>query len=360
MTAFLALYYYIFLTIFIKPSNINESLQWLLSYTGIPGEERSWGHWELKSIFLSVLGLGRTILTSEFLFGIPEFMSAATNTFPYKIFVEEKWLGQSFQLWQLKVGAVLLGLSIVLLLMLVGEVVKVLFRSCCEKQLRFGFEIAVVLCYLLPAIVFFSWWEPSNNEFWISPWYAICMVSGFVLANSSSDHLYLIAGLSGLVLCIVNGFFGVYPRLNPKNDYWLETEKAVSNQAKNGDLILEYTYMAVSYAHYLSNAKVVELPTYIICQNPKELSNAMNDYLEKNKIHGYIYLGPIATEVGYSKISLYPNLTHCDQQVSLFIGRLYPLTELIDVGGKKIPRLTAASFQNWISEHLTIEKISAR
>jgi hypothetical protein len=342
----LAVYYAAFLLVFIKPTGAGGALQWMESYLAAPQEMRGWGHWTADSLYLVFVGIGRSVFTTEFAFAFPAFAQYMVKQFPDKILVEEKWFGTHLPPWLPEVGvALLIGAVLAVCAVLIAGIIasRDLLRIERRKDL---YAIACVLCYVVPATIFFAWWEPTNNEFWIAPWYAVVLLLGIILAGRDWRYTTLCVTASAVLLIACNGILGVYPRLDPKSDYWLARQEPIARIAHSGDLIVENGFMAANYLEFLSDARVFRVDGADHTQSA--LEQALRYDLDAHPDTKSVYLTDLVTDATARSKLRAP--TPEDTVLERFSKDLPPPAEWIVINGSRLARYDAPRLHAYLSE----------
>ncbi len=338
MCSTLVVYFSLYIDAFVNSQSTGESVAWLMSYTATPSESRGWGHFSLASLLLVCVGLARTVISTEFAFAIPQVYDYFHNVFPAKILLEEQWFARQFSSTAVYSGLVVLCSATVLVCTTVAVAVVGLHRffQTADDQLKHAFYSTV--CWLLPAFIFFAWWEPQNNEFWISPWYGIVIIIGLILTTSVSRFLIFLVSLSAVFLVVCNGLFGVLPRLSPESDYWQVRQGALARHAGRCDLVLEFGYLPVNYLMFMSEARI--FPIEAGGETEAIILQSLRNELELNKSTKAVYVTDLVWNAT-SVTSPYPAAK--SQIVERFSQRLPAPDEWIEMGGRRIAKYDAST-----------------
>jgi len=348
----LAVYYAVFLLVFIKPAGAGGALQWMESYLAAPQEMRGWGHWSVGSLLLVFVGIGRSVFATEFAFAFPAFAQYMVKQFPDKILVEEKWFGTHLPPWLLEIGLALLFCAVLAVCaVLVAGVIasRDLLRAGRRKDL---YAIACVLCYLVPATIFFTWWEPTNNEFWIAPWYGVVLLLGIAVAGKDWRYTTLGVTASAVILIVCNGMLGVYPRLDAKSDYWQARQGPIARIVHFGDLIVENGFLAANYLEFLGDARVFRVDVFDHTQ--PALEQGLRHDLDAHPDTKSVYLTDLVTDpTARSKLrGPMPE----DGVLERFSKDLPPPAEWIVIDGSRLARYDAPRLHAYLLEKKVLGK----
>jgi hypothetical protein len=346
MFAALAVYYTLLLIIFIKPGSIMAGLQWMMSYMVVAGDPTGWGNWNAKSLALAFVGIARSVFTTEFAFGIPAIASRVGAMFPDKILIEEQWLGAQFPLWFLEIGIALLACAVVAVCAVLCAGALAIINLVRDQRPTNWYAITTVLFYLVPATIFFDWWEPINNEFWISPWYAVTLFVGIAIA--SKDWRFAAPGVAtaAVVLAVLNGLFGVYPRLDARADYWLMRQQPLARIATRDDLIVENGFMAENYVEYLSEAHVIRADSR--GATPETIVQSLKEALDSMPNPGSVYLTDLVTDTTSTSNPLHIAISN-GETIERFVNELPPPTEWISIDGRRLARYDAQMLRAYLA-----------
>jgi hypothetical protein len=193
-----------------------------------------------------------------------------------------------------------------------------------------------------PATIFFDWWEPINNEFWIAPWYAVCLLLGLVIA--SENWRFAVSGVAAAAVTLgaLNGPFGVYPRLDTRSDYWLVRQQPLARIAGRDDLIVEAEFMAENYIEYLSEARVFRVDYR--GATPATLAQSLKETLDSFPQTRSVYVTDLITETNSASNPLHIVMPNADI-IASFFKMLPPPTEWITVDGRRLARYDAATLR---------------
>jgi hypothetical protein len=272
--------------------------------------------------------------------------------FPDKILVEEKWFGTHLPPWLPEIGVALLICAVfaVCVVFVAGIFAsRDLLRIERRKDL---YAIACVLCYVVPATIFFAWWEPTNNEFWIAPWYGVVLLLGITVAGKDWRYATLGVTATAVILIACNGILGVYPRLDPKSDYWLARQEPIVRIAHFGDLIVENGFLAANYLEFLGDARVFRVDVFDHTQSALE-QGLLND-LDAHPDTKSVYLTDLVTDATArsSLRSLQPN----DDVLEQFSKDLPPSGEWIEISGSRLTRYDAQRLHAYLLEKRVLGK----
>ena len=346
MFAALALYYALFLIFFLKPAGIMQGLHWMTSYLGSPGESREWGHWNFNFLGLQFVGIARAVFTTAFAFGIPAIASYVGAKFPNKILVEEEWFGNQLPQWVPEIGLGLLACAVlsVCAVLLAGAFAS---RDLLRDQRRKDWHaITSVLCYLVPAAIFFDWWEPTNNEFWMAPWYAVVLLLGITIASKDWQNAVLGVTACAVILATCNGLLGIYPRLDAHSDYWLARQEPIARIAHRDDLIVENGFMAGNYMEFLSNARLFRADSR--GGSAAALVQALREDLDSYPDTRSVYVTDLVTDTTTLWNPLHTSRWN-DETIERFFKDLPTPTEWISVDGRRLARYDAPSLRAYLT-----------
>jgi hypothetical protein len=342
MFAALALYYALFLIIFIKPDSVVAGLRWMMSYMVVAGDPQGWGHWNVNSLALAFVGIARSVFTTEFAFGIPAVTSRVGAMFPDKILIEEQWLGAQFPRWQLDVGLGLLACAVAAVCAVLCAGAVAFINVVRQRRPANWHAIASALSYLVPATIFFDWWEPINNEFWIAPWYAVCLLLGLVIAGETWRYAVSGVAAAAVMLAALNGLFGVYPRLDAQSDYWLVRQQPLARIAGRDDLIVETGFMAENYIEYLSEAHVFRAD--FRGATPATLVQSLKETLDSFPQTRSVYVTDLITDTTTASNPLHIVMPNADI-IESFFKMLPRPAEWLTIDGRRLARYDAPTLR---------------
>jgi hypothetical protein len=346
MFAALALYYALFLTLAIHPDDFNSGLRWMMSYTASAGGPQGWGQWSPHSIALAFVGIGRTLFTTEFAFGIPAVAQQVSALFPTKIIVEEQWLGAQFAPWALKAGFALLACAVIAFCIVPGMAAVALVQAIRHRRDANWHALSTALAYLLPATIFFDWWEPINNEFWIVPCYALALVLGLAIASANWRFAVPGVAIAAAILTLLNGVFGVYPRLDARSDYWIARQQPLARILTRNDMIVENGFLAGNYIAYLSDARLFRTDYY--SASPQLLRLSFKHALDAAPTIRSVYVTDLVTDTTATSNPLHVRLPN-GGILEQFFQSLPPPNAWISVDGRRLGRYDAVSLRAHLS-----------
>jgi hypothetical protein len=318
------------------------------SYMQVAGDPTGWGNWNVHSLALAFVGISRSVFTTEFVFGIPTLASRLGAMFPDKILLEEQWLGAQFPPPLLYVGLGLLACAVVAVCAVLCAGALAFINSVHHHRQTNWHAIATASFYLVPATIFFDWWEPTNNEFWIAPWYAVALLLGITI--SSENWRYAVPGVAtaAVILIALNGLFGVYPRLDAKSDYWLVRQQPLAHIATRNDLIVENGYMAENYIEYLSAAHVFRVDYR--GATPEKLVQSLGETLKSLPGTKSVYVTDLVTDTSATSNPLHIDISNGDT-IERFFKALPPPTEWLTIDGRRVARYDPQMLQKYLSKN---------
>lgn len=345
MFAALAVYYVLFLLVLVRPADAQGVREWLMSYLSTPGQTQ-WGHWTITSPLLALVGIGRSIFAIEFAFAFPAVVKQVHVQFPNKILVEEEWFGAHLPSWFPEVGLLLFCCAFL------AVCAVVLAAACASRDLlrrerrKDWHALASVLCYLVPAMIFFDWWEPINNEFWIAPWYAVVLLIGITIAGKDWRLAAKGVAVCAIILITFNGLLGVYPRLDRHSDYWLARQEPIARMAHHDDLIAENGFMAASYMEFIGPAKVFRVDFH--AQSVAALKRALRDKLDALPGTGSVFFTDLVTGTAFPVNPPQVRAPNDDIIAHFFESLPLPIEWLV-VDGRRLARYDVASLRMHLS-----------
>ncbi|WFU18778.1 hypothetical protein [Bradyrhizobium sp. CB3481] len=345
MFALLAIYYVLFLLVLVRPADEQGVREWLMSYLSTPGQTQ-WGHWTIKSPLLAFVGISRSVFAVEFAFAFPAVVGQMHAQFPNKILVEEEWFAAHLPSWLSEVGPMLFCLALLAIFAVVLAAAYASRSLLREDRRRDRHAVASVLCYLVPAAVFFDWWEPINNEFWIAPWYAAVLLFGIVI--SGKDWRFAAKGVAVCAIALIsfNGLLGVIPRLDKHSDYWLARQEPIARAAQRDDLIVENGFMAASYMEFIGPAKVFRIDFY--AQNQATLKRLLLDKLVALPGTRSVFLTDLVTGSAGAKPVDGPKPN--ESVIAHFVESLPPPAEWTIIDGRRLARYDAARLRTHLAQ----------
>lgn len=341
----LGLYFTSFLLLSVKPNGMAEGLRWSASYLGQVEKPDAWGNWRASSPVLALVGLGRSIFTVEFAFAKPAVTQLVAQKFPAKVLVEEVWFASRLPPHLASAGFALLVSAVSALGVCVVSAAIGLRQAWTQDRGTRRHAVASVACWLIPAVAFFTWWEPTNNEFWIAPWYGGVLLIGIGSASSRWKHAVTAVAASAVILTIHNGLLGILPRLEAQSDYWLVRQESIARLAQANDLVVEYGYMPPYYLELLSTARVFDVNRHGVLA--REMLLSLGEELDARPETRSVFVTDMVMNSTSGLSGFSPAR---DAVVGEFSRSLPPPAEWFAVEGGKLARFEAAALRGTLSK----------
>ncbi len=208
------------------------------------------------SIPRNIIGLGETIVSGNFLFGYPAFVSSITSLFPGRMLHEEIFNGQRAGFVSRIVPlATLCGLAVIGVMILYGGMTR---KGELRPAIFRNKNILTISLWLVSYIAFMMLWEPGEG--WI-----MCLVPlwGFatpVLLEPVYRKTPVLVVLLALFLFVHNYTGGILLRCNKENDYVQKKSEWYTHNTSEDDLILSLDKGVYDqYLRYFTKAKVINL-----------------------------------------------------------------------------------------------------
>jgi hypothetical protein len=231
---------YILVAVLIEGStSISDFMKWITYYSHALPE--NWkGYNPFKLILNDVIGMSRSIVSTQFLLTNDSILDLINKLIPGKSLSEEQYLLRNMT--SLEFFLVIAGTAVAALIQVI-LLVK-LFKKFLTKEFRklHVFEFL----YLLIFITFFTVWSSENPEFWISISLIISIiVYGNNLLSERNKKLFLVA-------LIIQNFFGfILYVVNEENDIYLKEYQLVErNLNKNAQIITNGDFKIHGYLEY--------------------------------------------------------------------------------------------------------------
>lgn len=246
-------------TVVLEQRSLGGFLAWILGqdFAGV-------GRVGVASLAMAGAGLSRAIVSTHYLFVIPQAAAALGRLFPGKSLREETFLVRNLPQWM---SLALAAMTLVLAVCIITALVEIARRRSCRvpyaqapRQPAAVYGYRVVILYIVAYSLFNVWWEPVNPEFWISVLPALGILCALVACGAFAGRLMKTALTGAAVLIFaVNLLSGIVPQRNPANDYWLASTEWLRGNSGRGDLVVTGAgYLAKGYIEYYSGADVFD------------------------------------------------------------------------------------------------------
>jgi hypothetical protein len=246
-------------TVVLEQRSLGAFLAWILGqdFAGV-------GRVGVASLAMAGAGLSRAIVSTHYLFVIPQAAAALGRLFPGKSLREETFLVRNLPQWM---SLALAAMTLVLAVCIITALVEIARRRSCRvpyaqapRQPAAVYGYRVVILYIVAYSLFNVWWEPVNPEFWISVLPALGILCALVACGAFAGRLMKTALTGAAVLIFaVNLLSGIVPQRNPANDYWLASTEWLRGNSGRGDLVVTGAgYLAKGYIEYYSGADVFD------------------------------------------------------------------------------------------------------
>jgi hypothetical protein len=228
--------------------SFREFWDWLTAYTG----RGRWGHIAAEAIPQGVVGAGRALVGSHFLFALD----------PGRTLEPIGGGDQGQQLYLMRdypdvVAVILIPLGLAALALVVAALVaRLRDRPWRERDAATTLDL-LCLAWLVPYTLFFLYWEPLNAEFWIAWWVPVAILAGRRLAAWDARRRHVLLAVLG-TLAVVNLAGSILPQKGSGGDLWRARVTWYEHHARASDLVLANGYVFTNYVRYFTPATAID------------------------------------------------------------------------------------------------------
>jgi hypothetical protein len=227
---------------------------WLTDYA----RSGQWGNTGPAEAPRAAIGAGRAVLGGLFAFAPGPLHDAIAGALPGSTPRWQRYLMRDFD------GRLALGLLALSALVAAG-VARLLVGWRAARGVPRGARTLALLClgWLVPYAAFFTWWEPTNVEFWIAPWVALAVLAALPLAARprAARARWRAAGVAALLAALLaaNLVGSILPQHSPGDDYWRARAAWYERHAAPTDLIVATNHTFANYLRYFGRAEVLNI-----------------------------------------------------------------------------------------------------
>lgn len=203
-----------------------------------------------------IVAWGQTVLSGNFLFGLPAAAERIIRLFPFQMLQEEQFMGTHAPSWVPFIAPVTFGLA-------VGLAVAVLWLILRNfKNIRFaGSAVFVaVAVWLAGAAGMAMCFEPANPEMWVCVLPPFWLLAGLMWGALPDSRLFRWMPVAlAAALLLHNWIGGMSLVRNPEGDYCRQKGSWIIGQARPGDLILTAdSHSFITFLEYQTPAGILD------------------------------------------------------------------------------------------------------
>jgi hypothetical protein len=229
-----------------------QAADWIGEYAGT-GE---WGHARPSSVPNAIVGGGRALVGGHFAFSndrLADELKRSRGRNPR----EEAFLMRDFPGW----------LGVALLVVSAAVAIALAFAAAGTWRARRRLDASqralalLATCWAIAYIVFFTWWEPLNIEFWVATWVPLALLGGLALVatgHGARRNTILAAVLVG-GLALVNLIGSILPWHSEENDYWRVRGQWYEREARPSDLVIANSFEQWTYLEHFTDAALIDV-----------------------------------------------------------------------------------------------------
>jgi hypothetical protein len=189
-----------------------------------------------------VIGIARVFLGGHFLFGFDWFNDAFTRLLPRKLMMEERYLALGLSPGvriTCLIALAVVGLSgMYILACLALRRAQPVNEQPAERRRFFALD-TFVYPTLLSYYAFNVYWEPVNNEFFVTPLpIAMLAIASLFARRPPAKQCVPAAALFAASLFVLNGLGSILPQSSLDSDYWYQANLYLMRNAGEGDVIV--------------------------------------------------------------------------------------------------------------------------
>jgi hypothetical protein len=207
-----------------------------------------------NSLPKAVVDAGRALLGGHSAFALEDVRELADRVSGDQSLREETYLVRNYAQPLAWCMLALAGVTVVSMILVAAQWLR---GPTLDRRARtLGF---LAVAWLLPLVLFVTWWEPVNPEFWIAIWIPAAILLALPLSGGTDRRLDAIVGVLLASLALVTLLGGIAPQLVDENDYWRERNAWFDSQAGEGDVVVTNGFIQSAYARYFGDATVVDV-----------------------------------------------------------------------------------------------------
>lgn len=265
-----------------------------------------WGYFTRTSGLKVFVGAGRALIAGHFALALGPVRDFADRAFKDKSLREEYFLVRGY-------SSALAFLLVAVSAAVIGLLALVASRWLTRPKLDPAARTLAQLCaaWIVTYVIFFSWWEPANLEFWIAIWVPIAILLVLPFASPQPPQWSrlgpMLIGGAVAGLFVVNLVGSVLPQRHAADDYWRVRAAWYARNALPTDLVFTNNYIYTEYLRYFGNGTVVDVPSEIT--SPLGLESTVTEMQRRID-------GAPQSRVLFSSELLYPGAdeySHCQE-----------------------------------------------
>jgi hypothetical protein len=238
------------LALVVKPGSPGEAGDWFTAYARDP----QYWYFTAKAPFLAAVGFGRSLVGGHFVFRFDRVRSWAPTAFKGNSLDDGAFLSRHIPPVAAGLLVVLAVVGVVLLLWTVGRGL-LSWRYRPQPARRLGRPL---VAWLIAYSIFFTFWNPTNPEFWIPQATVLWMLAAVLVPTGPRRRPKLALVIAAAAVGLANLFGTILPATSATNDIEAVRYAAVGRQVGGGDLvILDRSHECFGYALRFTHATPV-------------------------------------------------------------------------------------------------------
>ena len=271
----------------------------------------------------AAIGFGRAVFGGHYAFaisGVPERLQSA---FPGKYLGDEAFLVRSLPSAR--------ALSLLLLTLVVTAVTAIAAVRAAGNAWRRRFAadprtLGLLLVWLLAYGTFFTFWDPSNSDFWVVQTFLLWYVLVALLKTRSGLPLLdrCLLATAGAGLFVVTCFGVIRFTSNPANDFYRVHLQAVSQVVRPDDvLVIGDDWPIARHIGYRLKMRAIYLTAEVQEHTPAEVAASLSSHLSQ---HQRVFISRDVLEAKQESVAAYgPRYKEYVAQVAAHICGTTPL-----------------------------------
>ncbi len=215
-----------------QSQRVGQAVRWSLGF--LP--RRSFWARPPRAFVYAAVGATRALVGGQFVHSIPEWTPTVDRWFPRNDPVDERFFVRTVTRPMAWLYAGFTLLALVSLGALLALCARILLTSGLRSVER---NAALLAAWLAIYCGFFTFWDPSNPDFWVVQVFLTPLLVAAVLARVPPSwletSLLLVLAVS---LLVVNGLGTVRLARDPANDYYTVYLRSVARELRAGDVLI--------------------------------------------------------------------------------------------------------------------------